>query len=181
LHRTRVKPSSDGRRTTFAAGAGDGGERVPIESEDFGSVLLRFESGARGTFSVSQASAGQKNGLRFEIDCADAALAWEQERPERAWVGRRSEPSLELVRDPVAMSPRAAAWARLPAGHPEGWFDAVRNVFADFYASVRDPERETLVASFREGHARVQLVEAVMASDREQRWAPVGAAARVSA
>jgi predicted dehydrogenase len=181
LHRTRVRPSGDAQRTTFAAAAGDGGERVAIESEDFGSVLVRFQSGARGTFSVSQASAGQKNGLWFQVDCADAALAWEQERPERAWIGRRSEPSLELVRDPVSMCPRAAAFARLPAGHPEGWFDAVRNVFADFYASVRDPARESLVASFREGHARVQLVEAVMASDREQRWARVGAGAGVSA
>jgi predicted dehydrogenase len=181
LHRTRVRPSGDGQRTTFAAASAGGGERVPIESEDFGSVLVRFQSGARGTFSVSQASAGRKNGLGFEIDCAEAALAWEQERPERAWIGRRSAPSLELVRDPVALHPRAARFAHLPAGHPEGWSDALLNVFDDFYATVADPGHESAVASFREGHARVQLVEAVMASDREQRWARVGAAAEVSA
>lgn len=183
LHPTRLRPSED--VSTFATGSGGNGQPVPVESEDFGTVLLRFESGARGTFVLSQTSAGRNNRLTLQIDAAHAALAWEQEQPDRAWVGRRSAPNLELVRDPATMHPRAARLARLPAGHPEGWHDALRNLFADFYAAIAarraGEEHETDVASFRDGHARVQFVEAVMASHREQRWAAVRAASGISA
>jgi predicted dehydrogenase len=185
LHETRLRPAT-GSSTFAASDPGGEVEPVAVRSEDFGTVLVRFRSGARGAFTVSQASAGQKNGLRFQVDAARAALAWEQERPERALIGRRSGGNLELVRDPGALLPRAARLARLPAGHPEGWADALRNVFADFYASVAASrngaaEHVSDVASFADGHARVALVEAVMASSREQRWTRVESASRVSA
>jgi predicted dehydrogenase len=178
LHGTRLRPAA--QTTTFGTATVEGARRVAVDSEDYGTALLRFANGARGTFTVSQASAGSKNGLRIQLDGAEGALSWEQERPERAWIGRRSAPNLELVRDPAALHPRAARLARLPAGHPEGWFDALRNVFVDFYGAVacqRSGEPyESDVASFRDGHARVTLVEAIMRSAREGRWVEVQAA-----
>jgi predicted dehydrogenase len=174
LHPTRRRPASD--RGTFSEGDGQG-EPVEVTSEDFGTVLVRFQSGARGAFTISQTSAGSKNGLRLHIDAAHAAFAWDQEQPDRAWVGRRRAPNLELVRDPSMLAPRAARLARLPAGHPEGWCDALRNVFVDFYSVVRarqaGEEPDTDVCSFREGDASVRLVEAVMTSHREERWTAV--------
>jgi predicted dehydrogenase len=171
LHPSRLRPEREA--AAFGDGA-RGGRRVPVATEDFGTVLLRLRSGARGSFVVSQTSAGRKNGLRFQIDADDAAFAWEQEQPDRAWVGRRSAPNLELVRDPRLLHPRAAGLARLPAGHPEGWFDALCGLLADFYATVaarrRGEPADSAVASFADGHARVQLVEAVMASAAAGRW-----------
>lgn len=183
LHSSRLRPGRD--PDTFSTGGSEDGERVRVDSEDFGAVLVRFASGGRGSFTVSQTSAGRKNGLRFQIDAAHAAFAWDQEQPDRAWVGRRSGPNLELVRDPALMLPRAARMARLPAGHGEGWNDALRNLFADFYAAV-DARRQggdhvTDVAGFRDGHARVLLVEAVLRSHREQRWSEVRVAGEVAA
>jgi predicted dehydrogenase len=179
LHHTRLPPSQDGG--TFSAG----GEPVEVSSEDFGTVLVRFESGARGAFAVSQTSAGRKNGLSFQVDTSQAAFAWNQENPERAWVGRRTGPNLELVRDPANLDPAAAGLAHLPAGHPEGWSDALRNVFDDFYGAIAarrfGREHETRVAGFRDGHARVLLVEAVMRSHREQRWTRVETATELAA
>jgi predicted dehydrogenase len=179
LHPTRLRPERD--RSTFSSPGDGAGERVPISTEDYGSVLVRFASGARGAFLLSQVSAGAKNGLRLSVDAADAALTWEQEQPERLWVGRRSGPNLELVRDPSTLSARAARLTQLPAGHPEGWFDALCNVFADFYGGVRAAGEpyESDVASFADGHARVQLVEAITASSRTERWTPVRAPAPV--
>jgi predicted dehydrogenase len=171
LHPSRVRPEQEA--AAFGDGAG-AGSRVAVATEDYGTVLLRFASGARGSFVVSQTSAGRKNGLRFQIDAADAAFAWEQEQPERAWVGRRTAPNLELVRDPRLLHPRAARLARLPAGHPEGWFDALCGLVGDFYGTVAERRRggagDSDVASFADGHARVQLVEAVMASAAGGRW-----------
>lgn len=35
-------------------------EDKPVTTEDFGSVLFRFDDGSKGSFSVSQVSAGRK-------------------------------------------------------------------------------------------------------------------------
>jgi predicted dehydrogenase len=182
LHSTRMRPEKE--VASFAA-AGDGGVPVQVDTEDYGTVLVRFASGARGSFTLSQTSAGVKNGLWFQVDAAEAAFAWRQEDPNRAWVGRRDGPNLELTRDPGALDPRAARLTRLPAGHPEGWFDALRGVVADFYEAVRASgagrEHDGELATFKQGHARVCLVEAVMESHRRQRWAPVAAPSEVVA
>ncbi|MGE0505149.1 MAG: Gfo/Idh/MocA family protein [Solirubrobacterales bacterium] len=174
---TTLHPS---RRRPLPGGA----ESVAVGGEDFGSALLRFRSGARGAMSFSQTSAGRKNGLRLQIDAARGGVEWDQERPDRVWLGRRDAPNLELLRDPGELLPRAASLARLPAGHPEGWYDALRNLCAEFYATI-DARRNggrpaSEVASFAEGHARVAFVEAVLASHREGRWTAVPVATEVA-
>jgi predicted dehydrogenase len=182
LHAERIRPEHEVEAFQQADGEGVG---VRIETEDFGSVLVRFASGARGSFTVSQVSAGRKNGLWFEVDAAKGAFYWHQEDPNRAWVGRRGAPNLELTRDPSSMDPRAARLTRLPAGHPEGWLDALHGVVWDFYDAVAAAHdgrpHEGELASFEDGHARVCLVEAVMESDREQRWTRVAAPSEVRA
>ena len=175
LHESRVRPAGDS--PTFGAGLGNG-VAVPVETEDFGSILVRFARGARGAFTVSQVSAGRKNRLFFEIDAAEAALAWDQEDPNRLWVGRRGEPNSEIVRDADLLDPAAASLVRFPAGHQEGWADALYNLCADFYGAVAARSGgagyEPSFATFADGHRLVQLVEAVAASHREQRWIEVG-------
>jgi predicted dehydrogenase len=182
LHPKRTRPANGGR--TFETGNGPG-ETVEVRTEDFGTVLVRFASGARGSFTVSQTTAGRKNGLFFQVDAAEASLAWAQEDPNRVWVGRRGEPNLELQRDPAMLDPRAARLTRLPAGHPEGWLDALAALVDDFYSSVEARmnarPHESELAAFRDGHARVCLVDAIISSHREQRWAPVKESSEVIA
>jgi predicted dehydrogenase len=81
FHKTRKKPLKPVE--TFAGkmlSPGDYAE-VPISTEDFATVLLRFDSGARGSFTVSQVSAGRKNRLFLEMDGSKAAAAWDQAGP----------------------------------------------------------------------------------------------------
>jgi predicted dehydrogenase len=184
VHESRLRPAA--ATSTFAA-AGDTGacERTPVASEDFGSVLFRLRSGARGVFTVSQTSAGSRNGLSFHIDAERAAVAWDQEHPDRAWIGRRAEPNLELVRDQSLLHGPAAGMVRLPGGHPEGWTDALTNAIGDFHAAIRaareGTDHDRTIASFREGHERVALVEAIVASSRDERWTRVALAEDVAA
>jgi predicted dehydrogenase len=48
---------------------------ISVETEDYGSVLLRYDGGARGACTISQLSAGHKNGLRLEVDGSLSSLA----------------------------------------------------------------------------------------------------------
>jgi predicted dehydrogenase len=143
-------------------------EPIGVDSEDFGSVLLRFEGGARGMFGVSQVSAGRRNHLTFEIDAAEAAVAWDQEQPDTAWIGRRREPSLVYPRDAALGVPLT----RTPAGHPEGWRETFYNLFAEFYAAVEAgrPGTSETFASFAEGHRTGLVIDAILRSHRSRAW-----------
>ena len=54
---------------------------MKISTDDYASVLLRFEGGLRGVLTVSQVSAGRKNRMWFEIDGSEGSLAWNAEQP----------------------------------------------------------------------------------------------------
>lgn len=159
---------------TFQRTAGAAERRVAtsVDTEDFGSVLLRFESGARGVFTVSQVSAGRKNRLLVEVDGTCAAIAWSSEQSEYLWLGTRTEPSQVGQRDPSqSLVPGTQI---LPTGHAEGWNDAIRTAIAGFYEVVRGGSPPPWLATFEDGLRAVALTEAILQSSRERRWVPLG-------
>src|SRR5262249_42976355 len=117
FHPTRQRPR--GPVETFQGKLGEQGQAVPvaIDTEDYGSVLLRFAGGATGCFTVSQVAAGRKNCLRYEVAGSRSALAWDSERPNELWLGSRDAANAVLLRDPALMSAAARRHADYPGGH----------------------------------------------------------------
>ena len=104
------------------------------------------------------------------IDARDAALSWNQERPNELWIGHRGEPDQVALRDPSVMDPAASALSRQPAGHPESWIDTFVNLFSDFYYAVaaraaKEPYRPSF-ATFEDAHRIARTVETILASHR---------------
>ncbi|MGE5434735.1 MAG: Gfo/Idh/MocA family protein [Candidatus Doudnabacteria bacterium] len=159
---------------TFAQTEAEG-EDVAIATEDLAHVLLRFEGGARGAVVISQVSAGRKNMLSFELDGADAALAWNSERPEEFWLGRRDRPNELLLRDPSLMKPAARETTTLPGGHAEGFAETFRELYRRVYRAVESggPPPEPDYPTFADGHWENVLGEAIALSSRERRWIEV--------
>jgi predicted dehydrogenase len=170
-----VRRRPTGEVETFA-GAGDiEREEIPVSTEDLAHVLLRYENGARGSLVVSQVSTGRKNSLRFEIDGSAGAIAWDSERNEELWLGRRHGPNETLLRDAALMHPAAAARTRLPVAHAEGYADTFRELYQAVYADVArgEPSEEPQYPTFRDGHVENVLCDAVALSNRERRWVEV--------
>lgn len=166
---TRQKPK--GTREAFAQGGGNEEyDEYPVDTEDFANVLLRFENGMKGSFSVSQVSAGHKNGLEIEVDGGKAALAWKQERPNELWIGKRNEPNGWMLKDPGLLDPSIAHYAALPGGHGEAWADAFRNLLRNVYTFIA--EGRSMAAdkdkidfpTFEDGHESNCVVEAITRS-----------------
>lgn len=159
---------------TFAQTEAEG-EDVAIATEDLAHVLLRFEGGARGAVVISQVSAGRKNMLSFELDGADAALAWNSERAEELWLGRRDRPNELLLRDPSLMKPAARETTTLPGGHAEGFAETFRELYRRVYRAVESggPPPEPDYPTFADGHWENVLGEAIALSSRERRWIEV--------
>ncbi|MCU1410809.1 MAG: oxidoreductase domain protein [Rhodoglobus sp.] len=170
-----VRKRPTGEVVTFGASTGPTVDHE-VSSEDAGSILLRFDGGARGVVSVSQVSAGRKNAITLEVGAADASLAWRSERPDELWIGHRSAPNEILLRDPSLLSPAAAAISSLPGGHAEGFENGFRALYADVYADVAAgaPSPDARYATFADGHYESLVVEAVARSARTSSWVTVG-------
>jgi predicted dehydrogenase len=147
----------------------------PIATEDTATILLRFEDGARGAVSISQISPGRKNSLQYEIDGSEAALAWDSEQPDQAWIGHRDRPNEVLIRNPELMGPAGRAASALPGGHVEGFFDTFcahfRAVYADVVAGASSSHPG--YPTFADGHDEMLVGDAIARSAREGRWATV--------
>ncbi len=160
---------------TFSAKKADTSdyESFPVDTEDFGVVMLRLGAKARGAFTVSQMSAGRKNKFAFEIFGTKAGLAWDQESPDTLWVGHRNEPNQVIIKDASLFYPAAAAYADLPGGHSEGYDDSHKQVFKHFYARVADPAAPIDYPTFEDGLHGMILLSKVAESNAKRGWVEV--------
>lgn len=142
--------------------------KVAITSEDLASVLLRFDNGARGSLIVGQVLPGHKNDLRLEVNGRLASLAWQQEQPNQLWIGHHAQANVLLERDPALLDTSARPYAHLPAGHPEAWADAFRNLMADAYTWIRQggtPQtKPAALPSFADGYRNSLVIDAMLRS-----------------
>jgi predicted dehydrogenase len=152
-------------------------ETIPVEirTEDVATILLRFEGGARGSVAISQLSPGRKNGLAYQIDGAQSAVAWDSESPDHLWIGHRDSPNELLLRHPALMNDAGRAAARLPGGHVEGFADTFGAVFTAVYDDVLAgaPSAAPAYATFADGHEEMLVGDAVLESSRTGRWVAV--------
>jgi predicted dehydrogenase len=182
---TRQRPARSAQAFSSAAGAATDSYRVT--SEDLGTILLRFDGGARGVVTVGQVCAGHKNDLSIEVNGSTASLKWRQERQNELWIGRRDGPSAIVAKDPSELTPGAARYAHLPAGHHEAWADAFCNVMRDIYTFIAaghppTAPRPPAFATFEDGYRVACLVHAVLESHHNGGvWTPVAAVETVSA
>lgn len=165
---TRKKPK--GSREAFAVGGADQGvEDVAVEVEDLASVLLRFDNGAKGAFSVGQVCSGHKNDLQLEVCGSTASMRWHQEQQNELWIGRRDTANEILSKDPSLLYPEAAGYAHLPGGHQEAWADAFANLMRDIYGFIEAGKKPTdahppAFATFEDGYRANCIVEAILES-----------------
>ena len=163
----RLKPAVF---STFSPGSADTPrEEVAVESEDLATVLLRFDGGIRGCVTIGQVCAGHKNDLWLEVSGRLGSLRWRQEQQNELWVGSRRQPNLLLTKDPSFMAPAARPYAYLPAGHQQGWSDALTNVMRDVYtfiASGDEPSgpKPPAFSTFDDGYRAACIVEAILDS-----------------
>jgi len=148
-------------------------EDVEINTEDYASVLLEFDSGMHGVMTVNQCAAGRKNRLSFEIDGANCSLGWSQEEPNELWVGRRDGPNQTILKDPSLLYDEAKQYAHYPGGHNEAYPDAPKNMFRNVYGFIAGDRPGGDFATFVDGHNENAVCDAVLKSNREKQWVDV--------
>lgn len=150
-------------------------DEVRIDTEDWASVLFRYDNGARGSMNVSQVSAGRKNFLNFEISGSKASLAWHSENPNELWLGYRDQPNQIVIKDPSLLSENGRRYASQPGGHAEGFPDTFKQLYRAVYGYIAagDFTAPAPFPTFADGHHEVLLCERILASHRQQAWVSV--------
>ena len=144
--------------------------------DDDGNVLLRFEDGAKGILQVSQVANGEENPLKIFVYGVLGGLEWHQMDPNTLYY--KTQEGQRLIRTNVGeMSASARAHIRLPAGHPEGFFEAFANIYRNFAYAVRAHMNGQPADSLydfpgvQDGVRGLAFIDTVIASDKsEMKW-----------
>ncbi len=146
--------------------------------DDDGSVLLRFDNGAKGILHASQICAGEENNLNIRIYGEKGGLEWRQMEPNTLlakWLDRPTQ----VYRTGVGqLYPEAQAHTRIPAGHPEGYLEAFANIYRNFSYCVRARQEgktpDPLYMDFpkvQDGVRGMRFIDRVIASGKSKnKW-----------
>ncbi len=141
--------------------------------DDDAQILLRYESGARGTLWSSQVAVGEENNLTLRIYGTKGGLVWAQETPnEMTFLPLGGRPQ-RITRGGAGLGDAAGHSTRVPPGHPEGYQEA----FATLYRDIADmiharmegappPPTAALVPTVEDGAKGVRFIEAAVESSR---------------
>lgn len=143
--------------------------------DDDGDVLLRTAEGASGTLIASQVSTGEENALKLRLYGEDGALEWHQMEPNSLVHRARGAP-MRVLRagiDQPELVDEAMARLRLPGGHPEGYLEALGNLYRDAASAIRRGDRGDIagVPGMASGLRGMAFIEAVTQSQAGgSRW-----------
>lgn len=149
-----------------------GGAMQAVSSEDVAAALFKTANGTLASLTVSQVSAGRRNRLWFEIDGAQASVAFDQEDSERLWIGLPDQREEIFTRGPGAGSAEQRRLSVLPAGHAQGYGNCFEAFVADTYRAILAERREGL-PTFEDGLRSALIVDRVIASARSRAWTPI--------
>ena len=104
--------------------------------DDNASVMIEYEGGAKGLYWSSQIAVGYDNGLRVRVFGENGTIEWSQESPNYIDLFKLGKPSERLSRGRDGFYPQAQTYSRIPAGHSEGFFAAMANIYKTYIGAV---------------------------------------------
>jgi len=148
---------------------------VPINTEDYATVMMRFDNGARGVMTVSQVFAGKKNCLSFDLAGSKKSAAWVSEKPNEIWIGRRDAANESLLKDPSILYPEAGAIVNYPGGHNEGFPDTFKQNFIKIYKAISEKagSEKAEYPTFEAGLREIELCEKIVESNKKGAWVKI--------
>ena len=132
-----------------------------------GTVLIRMGDHVKGVIRASQVATGEENGLAIRIYGEKGGLVWEQERPNFLYKMRDTEPLQVYKPGHAYNSDLSLDGTKLPAGHPEGIFDAMGNIYRGVARAIRGAEFDPgEFPTMTDGVRGLNFIEATVASHK---------------
>lgn len=149
----------------------EGFNEVEIDTEDTAFIMLRFENGAVGNFTVSQMIAGKKNQTCYIVAGTKMSAAWDSEEISDLKFGLRNEMNRVLTKDPGLMCAETKPICTYPGGHAEGFPDAFKQNFIAIYDAIRGEKAEAApYATFEDGLHQMEICDKLYESSKTGAW-----------
>ena len=146
--------------------------------DDDGAALIKTKKGASGVLIASQVCAGEENALKIRVYGDKGGLEWRQMEPNSV-IYRPVDAPYQVYRagqGQVGLCDAAPARCRVPAGHPEGYLEAMANLYTDFAKAVRANQKGKAdgVPGINSGIRGMVFIDAMLAStDSDTKWESV--------
>lgn len=146
--------------------------------DDNATIMVDYENRAKGIYWCSQIAWGSDNALQVRIFGEKGSVTWNQEDPNHFQLAVAGEPVKTLSRGRDAFSEHPNSLVRVPAGHPEGYFEAFANIYKTYTGALRKKKNgEALTSSdmdfpqLEKGYEGVIFIEkCVESSKKEAAW-----------
>ena len=146
--------------------------------DDDGAALIKTKKGASGVLIASQVCAGEENALKIRVYGDKGGLEWRQMEPNSV-IYRPVDAPYQVFRagqGQVGLCDAASARCRVPAGHPEGYLEAMANLYTDFAKAVRANQKGKAdgVPGINSGIRGMVFIDAMLASTgSDTKWESV--------
>ena len=95
-------------------------------------IIVKYDNGASGSYWCSQVAIGYDNALKVRVFGTKGTVEFDQESCNYLKVTLKGQPTQVYSRGCGYVSEAAAAYSRVPAGHPEGFYEAYANIYSSF-------------------------------------------------
>ncbi|CAM8672359.1 MAG: Gfo/Idh/MocA family oxidoreductase [Sphingobium sp.] len=127
--------------------------------DDDATILARFANGATGIIACSQIATGERNNLRIRLWGDKGGLDWSHERPDLLTINWGSGKSEQRHAGWAGLTADAHAATRLPGGHPEGFIEALANIYSDLRMAILHEAPATPLQGIEEGVRSMSFLE----------------------
>ena len=146
--------------------------------DDNGGVMIKYNNGVSGMYWASQIAIGNENGLKLRIFGSKGSLEWHHKNPNLLKFTKLNEAPRMLSRGHEYLGDEAQENSRIPAGHPEGFFEAFANIYSNFAAAVQAKKEKGSIdpsdfdyPKLEEGLRGVKFIEkCVESSKNDSKW-----------
>ena len=133
-----------------------------------GSILIRMSNKVKGLLRASQIATGDENNITVAIYGRKGALKWEQENPNYLYFLKDDEPRRLIKPGNVYNTDVSLDGTKLPAGHPEGIFDAMGNIYKGVAKTLRGEQSfDGEFPTIYEGVRGMMFIEKVVESNKK--------------
>jgi predicted dehydrogenase len=102
-----------------------------------GTVLIRFDKKLKGVIRASQVCGGLENDITISVYGSKGSLRWGQENPNYLYMFSDTEPTKVFKPAHGYNYKLAEEGHTMPAGHPEGIYEALANIYKGTAKSIR--------------------------------------------
>jgi predicted dehydrogenase len=140
-----------------------------------GTVLLRFGKNLKGVIRASQVCGGEENCITIAVYGSKASLKWAQENPNYLYMLSDTEPT-KVYKPAHGYNEKLAESSHtMPAGHPEGIYEALANIYKGAARSIRGEDfTPGEFPTVHDGVRGMKFIHAVVESNRNgNKWVKI--------